>query len=140
MGWSDFILERSVTNEDLAEAIARVVGLSAQAVSITSEVPERDPGNDFEVWGTTTALAGDFKTAVALYPQSEAVVRRVSGRRLIEELSLALGCRSLMPDDTPNLYRMMLIEGPGAGRCVLLDPEKLDQEEPEYSIKREDTA
>jgi hypothetical protein len=139
LSWPDFILERTISEQELSVAIAGVFGINPDAVSITRVLSVQEVERNVQVWGTVSSLPGSFSTAVALYPQSDSIRSQITGRKLVEELCVALRCRSLMTDDTLNPYRMLVIEGPGAAWPVLLNAAKLDAEEPEYVIERTDS-
>jgi hypothetical protein len=138
MSWPDLIIDRSVTDNELAVAIAKVLGIPRYAILVGNEMPEGALDEQIQLVCTTSRAGGEFRTAIALYPQSAYLIEGFSARKVIqviEELCAALHSKCLISDDSPNPYGMVLIEGPGVARRVFLDADKLDQDVPEYFVK-----
>lgn len=131
--WPDVLIDRDVSDEELAEAIWNV--LDVRRVLILDDVPEDPLPDNVDLMCTRRPVRGDFPILLEPYPRSDDLIKG-NGIEVIGQLCSLLACRCLIPDDTPDPCGMLLIEGPGLVYRAFLDPAGLDRDPEEYVIQR----
>jgi hypothetical protein len=119
MGGLDFLLESRPDDAALAQAFAQVLELPVGDVQVVSSAADIEDGTPVALEVTPTA--GDFSTQLAVYTSRDLGVEEVA------DIAAALHTRALVPDDSPNPYTMLLVDGHSPARPVSLDVESVDE-------------
>lgn len=76
-------------------------------------------------------MNGDFRTVVAVYVSPLNRCKELMA--IVRRLTVLLGTRALVSDESLNPYTMALVEGETSARSVSLDPQSLDERD-EYRL------
>ena len=120
----DILLSRLVAPATLAEALAAALGVSCDEVLVVGSL-QAVSGPTPVVALVIPAEGDEFPLQVALYLDA----RHRIGMAELRSVSKALDVSVLVPDESPDPYVMILIEGGEPEQRVDLDAESLDGHE-----------
>lgn len=118
----EILLDRQIPADRLRAAIASVFSLSQERVAIVSGMEHAPALTGVTV--DTTQLGGEFPMQLAIYVADEA------SRDLAEvaaRLARLLSSKALIPSDSKDPYKMMLIQPDGAVSEVDIDTDSIDE-------------
>ena len=133
MVWTEFEIDRIVSDDHLRFAWADVFGLNKDQVAIVDDITtsntrrndrirlvlERRPQpGDFPLHVMVVLRTGSLGQHRSVPPDPASAVRNFCA---------ILGCRALISDDDPNPYRWRLVGADKSIKLVRVDPHQLDE-------------
>ena len=135
MLWEDLVLDRSIPDRPLQQALGATFGVAPEAVRVVEPMDYANAGEDasLAVLVVRTPLAGEFPLQAGVYLRDEEVETRLGApaERLarVKHLCELLHCTALMSDESLDPYSWLRVGASGAVESVTLDADRLDREE-----------
>lgn len=128
MIWEELLVDRSLSNAELAHWLEVTFSVPASAVAVLIEDSAEPVSDDILVLCKTAHADGEFAMRIMIavtHPDLE----YHESKNAVATLCQTAHLRALMSDDTLNPYRMLLINPDGDRHVVHLDVEELDTHE-----------
>ncbi len=117
----DVLLERCIASDTLRAAIARAFSLPDEQVAIVTSMENAPALAGVTV--DTRELGGQFPMQLAIYVSDAGSVQLVD---VTIKLAQELAVRALVPSDSVNPYKMILIREDGSSSEVDIDTHRID--------------
>ena len=135
MLWEDLVLDRSIPDRPLQEALAATFGVAPEVVRVVESLDDADAGESTKlaVLVERTLLAGEFPLQASIYLRDAELELRLSApaERVarVKQFCELLHCSALMSDESLDPYSWLRVGASGVVEMVTLDAGRLDQDE-----------
>ncbi len=129
MTWQDILIERLVTDDEIAAALAIAFELSTASIGVigTTRIADNDSREIvFERWETE----GDFAVHIHVALRTEisiALTERLGDIKIVGRIAKSLDSACFIGDDDINPFTGLLIRGPHDVRPARLDAQAEDE-------------
>ena len=135
MDWPDCIVDRALTDQEIAFALSGFLSLPRSAILIVEELAGAELSADVAVVCERFRTAGDFVSHLSFYPQNEQLAAH-GGDEFIDFLCRTCQCRCLVSDSSLDPYSWILVDAVNPRRGILLNAERMDRKPEQYVIDR----
>lgn len=128
MYWEDFLIDRPLSVPELSAWLEDVFDVSEAQVLVQREDETTSVSPEVRVLSWFDDACGEFPFHIRVFTHDNSL-DSIRPEPAIEKLSREHSVRALVSDDTPNPYRMILVEPSGSRTPVHLDMDALDEED-----------
>lgn len=128
MYWEDFLVDRPLGAAEISSWLQDVFGISEDEVLVQREEDTTSIPPEVRILSWYDEARGEFPFQIRIFTHDKRL-DNVRSEPAIDELSRRYSVRVLVSDDTPNPYRMILVEPEGIRTPVHLDMDALDEED-----------
>jgi hypothetical protein len=133
MIWQEFLVDRNLTENEIANAIAQLFSIALTDVLVVDDIVETDVSDRVRVLCERMSVEGDFSIRLSIYLRDSNLEQSDSTLKIGQFCEL-LNCQCLVSDESVNPYQWRLVQSSENWKLVYLDPKKLDDNE-EYIIQ-----
>jgi hypothetical protein len=134
MIWQEFLVDRNLTENEIANAIAQLFSIALTDVLVVDDIVETDVSDRVRVLCERMSVEGDFSIRLSIYLRDSNLEQSDSTLKIGQFCEL-LNCQCLVSDESVNPYQWRLVQSSETWKLVYLDPKKLDENE-EYIIQK----
>jgi hypothetical protein len=134
MIWQEFLVDRNLTENEIANAIAQVFLIPLTDVLVVDDIVETDVSERIRVLCERMSVEGDFSIRLSIYLRDSNLEQSDSTLKIGQFCEL-LNCQCLVSDESVNPYQWRLVQSSETWKLVYLNPKKLDENE-EYIIQK----
>jgi hypothetical protein len=134
MIWQEFLVDRNLTEDEIASAIAQIFLIPLTDVLVVDDIVETDVSDQVRVLCERMSVEGDFSIRLSIYLHDSNLEESNSTLKIGQFCEL-LNCQCLLPDESVNPYQWRLVESSESWKLVYLNSELLDENE-EYIIQK----
>jgi hypothetical protein len=134
MIWQEFLVDRNLTENEIANAIAQLFSIPLTDVLVVDDIVETDVSDRVRVLCERMSVEGDFSIRLSIYLRDSNLEQSDSTLKIGQFCEL-LNCQCLVSDESVNPYQWRLVQSSETWKLVYLDPKKLDENE-EYIIQK----
>jgi hypothetical protein len=134
MSLGDVIASRVLDAQEIQAAVSHLFGILPNVVLVVNDLEEllEETVPDRRVMCHVSHLpSGAFRTVLSFHEGEFSALPRLE---TVKRLCVILRCDCLISDDTLNPYAMVLVDRQGESVLILLDPDRLDEQN-EYVIR-----
>lgn len=133
MIWQEFLVDRNLTENEIANAIANLFLIPLTDVLVVDDIVETDVSERVRVLCERMSVEGDFSIRLSIYLRDSNLDQSDSTLKIGQFCEL-LNCQCLVSDESVNPYQWRLVQSSETWKLVYLDPTLLDENE-EYIIQ-----
>ncbi|MEG4631106.1 hypothetical protein QUB56_16110 [Microcoleus sp. AR_TQ3_B6] len=133
MIWQEFLVDRNLTENEIANAIANLFLIPLTDVLVVDDIVETDVSERVRVVCERMSVEGDFSIRLSIYLRDSNLDQSDSTLKIGQFCEL-LNCQCLVSDESVNPYQWRLVQSSETWKLVYLDPRLLDENE-EYIIQ-----
>lgn len=133
MIWQEFLVDRNLTKNEIANAIAHLFLIPLTDVLVVDDIVETDVSDRVRVLCERMSVEGDFSIRLSIYLRDSNLEQSDSTLKIGQFCEL-LNCQCLVSDESVNPYQWRLVQSSETWKLVYLDPKLLDENE-EYIIQ-----
>jgi hypothetical protein len=134
MIWQEFLVDRNLTENEIANAIAQLFSIPLTDVLVVDDIVETDVSDQVRVLCERMSVEGDFSIRLSIYLRDSNLDQSDSTLKIGQFCEL-LNCQCLVSDESVNPYQWRLVQSSENWKLVYLNPKKLDENE-EYIIQK----
>lgn len=134
MIWQEFLVDRNLTENEIANAIAQLFSIALTDVLVVDDIVETDVSDQVRVLCERMSVEGDFSIRLSIYLRDSNLEQSDSTLKIGQFCEL-LNCQCLVSDESVNPYQWRLVQSSETWKLVYLNPKKLDENE-EYIIQK----
>jgi len=134
MIWQEFLVDRNLTENEIANAIAQLFLIPLKDVLVVDDIVETDVSDQVRVLCERMSVEGDFSIRLSIYLRDSNLEQSNSTLKIGQFCEL-LNCQCLVPDESVNPYQWLLVQSSENWKLVYLNPKALDENE-EYIIEK----
>jgi hypothetical protein len=134
MIWQEFLVDRNLTENEIANAIAQLFSIALTDVLVVDDIVETDVSDRVRVLCERMSVEGDFSIRLSIYLRDSNLEQSDSTLKIGQFCEL-LNCQCLVSDESVNPYQWRLVQSSENWKLVYLNPKKLDENE-EYIIQK----
>ena len=134
MIWQEFLVDRNLTENEIANAIAQVFSIPLTDVLVVDDIVETDVSDRVRVLCERMSVEGDFSIRLSIYLRDSNLEQSDSTLKIGQFCEL-LNCQCLVSDESVNPYQWRLVQSSENWKLVYLNPKLLDENE-EYIIQK----
>jgi hypothetical protein len=134
MIWQEFLVDRNLTGNEIANAIAHLFLIPLTDVLVVDDIVETDVSDRVRVLCERMSVEGDFSIRLSIYLRDSNLEQSDSTLKIGQFCEL-LNCQCLVSDESVNPYQWRLVQSSENWKLVYLNPKKLDENE-EYIIQK----
>ncbi|HYI16409.1 MAG TPA: hypothetical protein VEX37_13520 [Thermomicrobiales bacterium] len=134
MIWEDILITRSVSEREIATAMAAVFNIDQNRVMAIPGIPDYDGEvpDEIGILCEHRPVTGDFVLHLSIYLRDDALERYAEAHEigiLVGQLCQIWSSAALMSDDSIDPYSWLLVRGPDDIQSVQIDSEILDDDD-----------
>ena len=134
MIWQEFLVDRNLTENEIANAIAQLFLIPLTDVLVVDDIVETDVSDRVRVLCERMSVEGDFSIRLSIYLRDSNLDQSDSTLKIGQFCEL-LNCQCLVADESVNPYQWRLVQSSENWKLVYLNPKKLDENE-EYIVQK----
>lgn len=134
MIWQEFLVDRNLTENEIANAIAHLFLIPLTDVVVVDDIAETDVSDQARVLCERMSVEGDFSIRLSIYLRDSNLEQSDSTLKIGQFCEL-LNCQCLVPDMSVNPYQWRLVQSSENWKLVYLNPKLLDENE-EYITQK----
>lgn len=134
MIWQEFLVDRNLTENEIANAIAKLFLVPLTDVLVIDDIAETDVSERVRVLCERMSVEGDFSMRLSIYLR-DSNLEQIDSTLKISQFCELLNCKCLVTNESVNPYQWWLVQGSQSWKLVYLDPKRLDENE-EYILQK----
>lgn len=126
MNGFDLVLEKKVFKAELQNIISNSFNIPLMSIVITDDYIESPLTEDIKIWCMLNEIDGDFLMLCQFFIRDNSIIYSIES--ISKKISYFFNCKCLIPDDSINPLKWIMIFPDGAKKTIFLDSSKLDND------------